>query len=303
MKSILNIDCQEVGFGDFVLQVAQSIGPRILSLTYQDSGNIFAELPGLALTHPNEGEYKFYGGHRLWAAPEEPAITYMPDNHAVRIEAAVDGVDVIGEIEPGTDLRKQILIRATAYPNILRVDHSIRNEGHSTRKIAPWAITQLKIGGTAVLPLRAMNTENLLLPNRSLVLWPYTDMRDGRIEIGKEFALIHTLPKAKAALKIGVNNLQQWIAYFINQSLFIKYSKKEDSGCSLDLGAEAQCYCNDQFLELETLGLYKDLKAGESVEHREIWRMEKDSIASMNEESLGNFLKNDELAAICREML
>jgi hypothetical protein len=31
--------------------------------------------------------------------------------------------------------------------------------------------------------------------------------------------------------------------------------------------------------------------------------MEKGSFASMDEEALGDFLKNDEMAAICREML
>jgi hypothetical protein len=303
MKKFLGIDCQEVGFGDLELLIAEPIGPRILSLSYQNSGNIFAELPDTALAHPTMGEYKFYGGHRLWVAPEEPAITYEPDNRAVEFEWAGNGVNVIGEIEPGSGLRKSIRIQTTNYLNVIQVDHLVRNEGSSSRKIAPWAITQLKLGGTAVLPLQAADMQNPLLPNRSLVLWPYTDLSESRLKVGKELAFIRTLPKNDAALKVGASNLQQWIAYFIGQYLFVKYSKKDAADCALDLGAEAQSYCNGQFLELETLGSYRELRPGETIEHREIWRMEKGSFASMDEEALGDFLKNDEMAAICREML
>jgi hypothetical protein len=152
MKKFLGIDCQEVGFGDLELLIAEPIGPRILSLSYQNSGNIFAELPDTVLAHPTMGEYRFYGGHRLWVAPEEPAITYEPDNRAVGFEWAGNGVNVIGEIEPGSGLRKSIRIQTTNYLNVIQVDHLVRNEGSSSRKIAPWAITQLKLGGTAVLP-------------------------------------------------------------------------------------------------------------------------------------------------------
>lgn len=303
MKKFLGIDCQEIGFGDLELRIAEPIGPRILSLNYQDSGNIFAELPDAALAHPTKGEYKFYGGHRLWVAPEEPAITYEPDDHAVEFEWAGNGVTVVGGVEPGSGLRKSIRIQSTILQNVIKVDHCIRNEGSTSRKIAPWAITQLKLGGIAVLPLQATNTENQLLPNRSLVLWPYTDLSDNRLKVDKEFALIRTQPKCDAALKLGVSNLQQWIAYYVDKFLFIKYSRKDAADCSLDLGAEAQSYCNGQFLELETLGPYRELKPGESIEHPEIWRMEKGSFASMDEQALGDFLKNDEKAAFCREML
>ncbi len=40
-----------------------------------------------ARPRPATGIYRFHGGHRLWAAPEIPAITYAPDDHGARCAA------------------------------------------------------------------------------------------------------------------------------------------------------------------------------------------------------------------------
>jgi hypothetical protein len=54
------------------LWATTSIGPRILGLALRGGENLFAEIPGVTLDCPGAGEYHFYGGHRLWAAPEDP---------------------------------------------------------------------------------------------------------------------------------------------------------------------------------------------------------------------------------------
>ncbi len=303
MGKFLGIDCEEVKLGDFELRLACPIGPRIVSLSFRGSGNIFAELPEDYLDYLNRGRFKFYGGHRLWVAPEEPAITYKPDDHPVMIEKKADGIELIQVEGAANGLNKSIQIQSTAYKDVIVVDHVIWNNGVSKQKIAPWAITQLKLGGTAVFPFKATIEENPLLPDRSLVLWPYTDIHDERIEIGKELVFVHSLPVSEQALKIGVNNVRRWIAYFIDGLAFIKYSSKADPCCSLDLGAEGQCYCNHKFLELETLGLYQEIAPGYKVTHREVWRMVRYPSASVDEGSLLKAIKNDEMAEICLGML
>ncbi len=303
MKKFLGIDCEEVKLGDFELLAARSIGPRIVSLSYKGSGNIFAELPGEYLDDLNGGRFNFYGGHRLWVAPEEPAITYMPDDHPVQVEASADGIELIQVEGAANGLNKSVRIRSTAYNDVIVIDHIIRNNGTSRQKIAPWAITQLKLGGTAAFPFKATVEENPLLPDRSLVLWPYTDIHDERIEIGRELIFVHSLPASEKPLKIGVNNVRRWVAYFIGGYGFVKYSNKVDPCCSLDLGAEGQCYCNHKFLELETLGLYRDVEPGKSTLHREVWRMVKYPAMSVSEGALLKAIKNDEMAEICLGML
>ncbi len=303
MRNFLGVECEEARLGDFELLLARSVGPRILSLEFRGSGNIFAELPNEYLDYLDRGRFNFYGGHRLWVAPEEPAVTYLPDDHPVRIVKEADGIELIQAEGAPNGLGKSIRIQATTYADVITVDHTIKNEGAATQKLAPWAITQLKLGGTAAFPFKATIEENPLLPDRSLVLWPYTDIHDERIKIGRELVFVHSLPVSENALKIGVNNVRRWVAYFIDGYAFIKYSSKADPCYSLDLGAEGQCYCNHKFLELETLGLYREVEPGETAVHREVWRMVEYPSASVSEEALLETIKKDEMAEICLGLL
>ena len=68
--------------GDLTLTFAET-GPRITGLRVGDQENLFAELPGLVIERPGEEPFRFLGGHRLWLAPEVPAVTYLPDDEAV----------------------------------------------------------------------------------------------------------------------------------------------------------------------------------------------------------------------------
>jgi hypothetical protein len=82
------VPCVRISNGVLTLLVSKSVGPRVLSLQMHDSENLFAELPGLSLECPGAGDFHFYGGHRLWYAPEEPARTYLPDNDPIEIKQA-----------------------------------------------------------------------------------------------------------------------------------------------------------------------------------------------------------------------
>ena len=41
----------------------------------------------VVIRHPDSGVYRMRGGHRLWAAPEVPAVTYSPDDHRCEVVA------------------------------------------------------------------------------------------------------------------------------------------------------------------------------------------------------------------------
>jgi len=206
-------------------------------------------------------------------------------------------------VERKNGLRKSMGVQECGHKDAVIVDHLIRNEGETEKKIAPWAISQMKSGGTGILPLRATHGDSPFLPDRSLVLWPYTDIYDKRIQVHKEFIFVNTLPKNERAVKVGASNLLNWAAYYNAPYLFIKYSAKADSSGALDLGAEAQCYCDHRCLELETLGLYQLVKPGETAAHREIWRVVEKPFSALTPEALADFIKNDEGANVFQGML
>jgi hypothetical protein len=298
------IECIEAGFGEINLLVSRSVGPRILSFSYRDSGNIFAELPGLSVEHPEKGKYFFYGGHRLWVAPEIPSITYIPDSRPIAINAEPQAIELADKEANEAGIRKSIRIQGTEYPNILIVDHKLQNEGNDTLNIAPWAITQFKLGGKAILPFKAVGHEsNPYLPDRSLSLWPYTDIQDARIHYNQDFIILTPSPEKEAPVKLGVFHFQQWLGYFINGYLFIKYSDKGAPDCRLDLGAMGQCYCNDKFLELETLGKYSKIEPGMGISHKEVWRIVEKPFDDPSSETILNFLESDDKAEYCQRLL
>ena len=302
-KKFLGVDCLEAAFGNLTLLFTLSVGPRIISLRYGKSDNLFAEMPDASLDYLNGEKFHLYGGHRLWVAPEDPAFTYIPDDWPINVKTQSGIVELIQEVDRKTGLRKIIRVQECGNKNAVIVDHLICNESSAEKRIAPWAISQMKSGGIGILPLRATQGNSPFLPDRSLVLWPYTDIYDKRIHIHKDYIFVNTLPNDEHAVKVGTSNLPNWAAYYNEPYLFIKYSRKADCTCALDLGAEAQCYCDHRCLELETLGLYQVVKPGEIATHREIWRVVEKPFTMLTPEALQDFIKNDELANVFQGML
>jgi hypothetical protein len=93
------------------LVVAVDFGPRIAGLIVGDR-NLFASLPKDTLDTPFGRPYRLRGGHRLWVAPEEPTITYQPDDEPCAVTSAGDGLLV--EAPPdGAGIAKSIAIAPT----------------------------------------------------------------------------------------------------------------------------------------------------------------------------------------------
>jgi hypothetical protein len=265
--------CVELSNDWLTLLVTQSVGPRVISLKTRDDDNLFASLPDTTLDYPGEGEFHLYGGHRLWHAPEEPRRTYIPDDQAVEIISLERGLQVKQAIEPGTGIQKELNIQLAKDSPIIEIKHSLTNCGLWPVTCAPWAITQMKPGGVALLPQNLDLWENNpTLPNRPITLWPYTDFNSPSITWGNDVILIHAT-MTKGMLKIGYPNQRGWLAYWLNETLFIKRAVFDPKAEYFDFGSSSECYCNDQFLELETLGPIATLKPGESATHFETWEV------------------------------
>ncbi len=251
------------------LLVTQSIGPRILFLSLKGGRNLFAELPDFVTECPGAGPFHFYGGHRLWEAPERLSRTYVPDDRPVEVAPIENGLLVTQPAEPRTGLQKSIEIVLQGQAPRVLLTHRLTNIGQAPLSCAPWAITQLRLGGVAILPQAAEDTG--MLPNRSLALWPYTDPANPHVWWGKKHIAVEA--QMKGPFKLGFPNPRGWLAYWLDATLFVKRAAYDPQGSYCDCGSSSEFYCNQQFLELETLAPAGTLAPGQSAAHIETWEL------------------------------
>lgn len=258
--------------GHIRLEYLTTAGPRIVGLSYHGSSNLLADVHDMSTDTPL-GKYNFLGGHRLWISPESIEKTYIPDGSGLQVERDPNGVTLTGLIEQVTGVRKSIQIELEVGRPVVRLVHTIVNAGSVPIMLAPWAITMFKQGGTLVLPQPVGNTDPQgLLANRFLELWPYTRINDPRLVLRDDFILLH----AKAALppiKLGYASTAGWMAYWFDGILFRKSFDLHPGAAYPDGGCNAETYCGDRFVELETLGALVSLSPGESTQLTETWEV------------------------------
>ena len=255
--------------GPYSIGAATTFGPRLVSLRYRDGPELFAQLSDdVLVAHPDSGTYRFRGGHRLWAAPEIPAITYASDDHAcvvttdndlIAISAPVDPAGLIKRVSVGLEGRRLV------------VDHFLTNAGLRPLTIAPWGITQFRLGGFALIPIGTGVDHDPFQADSSLVIWPYTDLTDQRLSWRPQTAILEATPGP--AFKIGSGPDPGRIGYLFDHYLFIKEVSPAGHGQFVDRGAVAQVYVENSFCELESLGPAASLDPGSSVSHRESWEV------------------------------
>jgi hypothetical protein len=266
-------DCVKLENDGLTLWVTESIGPRIIGLALQGGDNLFAELPDETLDCPAGGTFFFRGGHRLWYAPEDPQRTYIPDDAPVTITEVESGILVTQPIEAQTGIQKSLTITLPGHDAHVIIDHTLHNRGAASVELAPWAITQLRPGGVAILPQPSEPAdEHGLLPNRHITLWPYTSINSPHITWGDRFVFVRAVMR-EGALKIGFPNPAGWLAYAVDDTLFVKRAAYQPDADYFDRGSSSECYCNPRFLELETLGPRTVLAPGQSITHCEAWAL------------------------------
>jgi hypothetical protein len=265
------------------LIVTTDVGPRIIRFGFVGGDNLLKEYAAM-LGKTGGDEFRLYGGHRFWHAPEEIPRTYFPDNSPVKLETLGDGVRLIPSVETTTGIQKEIELRLSPRAAHVQVTHRLRNTNLWAVKLAPWALTVMAPGGKAVIPLppRGSHAENLQ-PTSVLVLWAYTDMADPRWTWGTRYIMLRQDPRASAPQKVGVRVLDGWIGYVLNNSLFVKTFTYAPGAEYPDLGASVETFTDSDMLEAETLGPLVSLEPGAAVEHIEDWWLFKDAPLPMTD--------------------
>ncbi len=171
-------DCYRLFDSTIELIVTTVIGPRIVRFAFVGGENQFYEhTPDMGLTGGEE--FRIYGGHRFWVAPEGPR-TMHPDNVPVQVEANRESVRFTAPVEPsGIQRVMEVAIGANSH---VAVTHRATNYAKESLLLAPWALSVMRPGGRAFLPLpsRAPHGPEHLLPESGLALWSYTDLSDPR---------------------------------------------------------------------------------------------------------------------------
>ena len=246
---------------------------RITGLLPTGKPNLMADLSNFPPTPTPYGDFHFLGGHRLWHAPEAMPRSYIPDNGEITVTDLSDGVILEGKTEPGTAIRKRIELHLAKDKPSATLTHTLVNDGLWPVELAPWALTMCRLGGTIILPMPVGNSDPAgLLHNRQLSIWPYTRINDPRVKWGDSFVLF----KADALLppfKIGYFNPHGWSAYWVDGVLFRKTFDVYAGLPHPDNNCNAEIYCGDKFVELETLAPFKKLNPGDSTNHVETWEI------------------------------
>lgn len=267
----------ELQNGVLRLIVTADVGPRILHFAHYDSENTLHIVKDDLTSAIQETHFRLYGGHRLWRAPEDPSVTYFPDNRPVDVEVTPTEVTFSAPTEPG-GLQKQFSIALN--DDSASIIHRFFNHGTAQiSNIALWAITMLRAGGFGLIPVAEPRAHTeYLLPTQHLVLWGYTDLSDTRWLFAPEFIGFYQDENKTRPQKIGhaaPSLPMPWLAYIHPLTgTFIKRVATPMPVNSLfpDNGARVELFSNEDMLELETLGPLQVLEPGESIEHVEQWQ-------------------------------
>lgn len=260
---------------DLVIGVATDIGPRILLLAPAEDPehNLFGIVPEFTIETP-EGVWRIYGGHRLWISPEAMPRSYSLDDKPIKVEASGSEIRVTGNPEPQNSVRKRIVIRPGPGGGA-EVVHEIENIGRWNIEFSCWAVSLMKRGGFAILPIKPRPAdERGLLPDRVVALWPYTDPSDPRLVFTKSYVFLRQDPSVERPIKIGVKANPNWVAYWVDGYAFVKSFERKDVPYP-DYGSNAEAYTNNLFLELETLGPLRRVAPGAVNRYAERWRIVK----------------------------
>lgn len=280
-------DCYKLSNGTAEVIVTTAIGPRIISYRLADGANILSEIGPNAVVKTELGDWRPWGGHRLWHAPESMPRSYVPDNDPISAEIVGNDSVQVTRMEEVTGIEKEMLIKLDAKDTRVTITHKLTNKGLWPVELAPWGLTIMKGGGVTIFPNEPyISHDDKLTPARPLVVWHYTDLSDPRWKFGKKYTRLQCDPKLTYCQKIGAANKQGWAAYLLDQTLFVKQFPYVDGAEYPDYGCNFETYTDGNFMEIESLGPLVKLEPGQSAIHIEHWFLFKDVKAGDDDASL-----------------
>lgn len=253
------------------LVVTTDVGPRIIRFGFVGGANFMKEYTPM-LGQTGGAEWKIYGGHRLWHAPEEKPRTYIPDNAPIAWKDMHGFIRFTQETEPLTHIQKEIDVTLDPHEAHATIVHRLYNHGLWAVELSVWSPTVTAEGGRGILPLPPRGThQGSLLPVNTLTMWAYTDMADPRWTWGTRYILLQQDVNAKAAQKVGALVPDGWLGAVNHNNLFVKKIPYTPGAVYNDMGCNAEFFTDADMLEVESMGAVVKIEPGGFAEHVEEW--------------------------------
>lgn len=269
------------GTVDLILTL--DVGPRVIRYGFVGEPNVFKEFDE-QIGKSGEDSWQIRGGHRLWHAPEEITRSYVTDNGPIKYEKLSESsVRLIQPVEKITGIQKEIDVALDATGSGVTVTHRLRNTNLWDVELAPWVLTVMAQGGTAIIPLPEKISHPGSLepgekadyrgfpPNQNLIVWPFTDLADPRWRFGTRYITLTQDKNAKKPTKVGVAHKLGWIGYLNSGTLFVKAFDYQEGKTYTDGGSNFETFTNKDMLEVESLGPLQRIAPGTAIEHVERW--------------------------------
>ena len=286
-------NCFAIKSGPVEVIATADIGPRIVFFGVAGGQNLLKIFEGQAGRTGDEN-YLFYGGHRVWAAPEDPVLTYFPDNDFVDVLLDdEDGFLTFSRLADESHLERRLSMRVATDGNVGRsidvedseeehgllgsfvIRNKIINRSKLPIKTASWGISSFIPGGIGFLPLdRLTIPEKRLQAQYSVNIWPYSNLNNPSYQWKDEWLEIDQT-KTIDKQKIGGWNQHPWLAYRLGNMMVViqMLGTQKEQEHYPDLGSNSEIYFDPATLELEFLSDWQALATGESVSHDELWNL------------------------------
>ena len=268
-------NCRRLSNNEVELIATTDVGPRLIRFGFIGGDNEFKEFDD-AMGKNGGDEWRSYGGHRLWHAPEEEPRTYVPDNDPVEVQEH-DGFIRLRAPREANGLQKELDVSLHANAARARIVHRLTNRSPWAIECAPWALSVMASGGTSIFPLppRGGHPEKLA-PANTLTLWKFTDMSDARWTWGHKYIMLRQDESNNVPQKVGASVVDGWAAYANGGRLFVKTFSHDADARYADMGANFETFTNESMLEVETLGPLQSIAPNQSIEHIEEWFLLRD---------------------------
>jgi hypothetical protein len=281
--------------GSATVMVPLGYGPRVMYLGIDRGDNVFFTDDGVVMPDAPNG-YRFYGGHRLWIAPESPGRSMQPENSEVS-HIVLDGAHQFVARADVHGIIKSLIVRPLGRERFI-IEHRIRNLSSFDLDLAPWALSMLAPGSIVYFPQPPFESHSeRLTPNRPVVTWGYTELADPRYEWGPSVASLRQ-DSGRGPTKVGTFLIQGYAAAQCGEHFLIKVFESDPTKTYADMGCNFETFTNESMIEIETLGPLTRLVPDSEVVHRETWWLKPHTMLSGS-----NVEQGEQLAVLARELL
>lgn len=290
----------EITDGVCKVKVTLDVGPRVIYCGLTGKKNVFFcdlqrrtcnKKPEMEKYYGKDRFWYIYGGYRLWMSPEASPQTYYPDNEKVEYVIKGDTVTFIPPLQSENLLQTLFSLTFDGGGKIT-VNNRMINFSNKKKEGAAWGLCAMA-KNTHTFGVQS-GTDTGLLPNRTLVLWPYTRIDDERLTVTDTLIDVKQSPDADCALKIGFNNEKGVTATVTEDgTLFVQRFKTDHKkGRYPDGGCSCEIYSCADFTESEALSPLQTILPGHSLDFSIEWELFATDDKGRDEKTLLNIINN-----------